>query len=182
MEKGWLERMSSGDWYSFDHPELNDMRQRAQQALHQHNTLAPDVGDDIAPWLRSLLGRVGQDCRIERGFHCVYGGNIFLGDHVFMNVGCVILDQGRVTVGSHVMLGPSVHIYTVEHHPGASLRNAGMERAKPVTVEDDVWVGGSAIILGGVTIGRGAIVAAGSVVTRDVPPGARVMGNPARVR
>lgn len=174
--------MSSGDWYSFDHPELNDMRRRAQGALHEHNTLAPDARGDIAPELRLLLGRVGKNCRIEHAFHCVYGGNILLGDHVFMNVGCVILDQGRVTFGSHVMLGPSVHIYTVEHHPDPQLRNAGMERAKPVVIGDDVWIGGSAIVLGGVTIGKGAIIAAGSVVTRDVPAGARVMGNPARVR
>lgn len=174
------DKMAAGDWYSFADPELEAMRNAAHEAMHEHNVLPPDLRGHIAPKLRDLLGRVGENCRIEQPFHCVYGCNIQLGDNVYLNFGCTMLDHGGVLVGNHTMLGPNVQIYTVEHHHDAALRNAGMERARPIVIGKNVWIGGSAIILGGVTIGDGAIIGAGSVVTRDVLPGARVVGNPAR--
>lgn len=176
------EKMAAGEWYSFDDPELAALRDRVHDALHAHNTLPPGERGDIAPALRAVLGHVGKACRIEQPFHCAYGANIFLADHAYMNFGCVILDQGEVRIGRHSMLGPHVQIYTVEHHRDPALRRNGLERAKPVIIGDDAWIGGGAIVLGGVTVGDGAIVGAGAVVTRDVPAGAKVMGNPARVR
>jgi len=174
------EKMAAGEWYSFWDDELSALREIAQEAIYEHNTLPPSKRGNIAPALFAILGHVGQPCRIEQPFHCAYGVNIFMADGAYMNFGCVILDQGRVSIGRNAMIGPRVQIYTVEHHKDPGPRNDGMEIARPVTIGDNVWIGGGAIILGGVTIGDGAIVAAGAVVTRDVAAGVTVAGNPAR--
>ena len=118
---------------------------------------------------------------IEAPFHCAYGINITLGDQVYLNAGCTILDCAQVTIGDRCMLGPNVQIYCAEHHHDPVKRSVeGLERALPVRIEAQAWIGGGAILLAGVTIGAGAVVGAGSVVTRDVAPGAIVVGNPAR--
>ncbi len=174
------EKMAAGEWYSFWDPELTALRERAQEAIFEHNTLPPSKRGHIGPALATILGAVGEGCRIEQPFHCTYGVNIALADGAYMNFGCVVLDHGGVTIGRNAMIGPRVQIYTVEHHREPEPRNAGMEIARPVVIGDNVWIGGGAIVLGGVTIGDGAIIAAGSVVTRDVPPGTTVAGNPAR--
>lgn len=106
--------------------------------------------------------------------------NIYLGDEVYLNVLCTILDCNEVRIGNHVMIGPSVQIYTAAHHLNAEERNQGWEVAKPITIEDNVWIGGAAILLPGVRIGKNAVVGAGAVVTRDVPPNTVVAGIPAR--
>ena len=176
------EKMTAGEWYSFWDDELAALRERAQEAMFEHNTLPPGKRGNIAPALAAILGGVGKTCRIEQPFHCSYGVNIFLADGAYMNFGCVILDQGRVSIGRNAMIGPRVQIYTVEHHKDPGPRNDGMEIARPVTIGDNVWIGGGAIILGGITIGDGAIVAAGAVVTRDVAARTTVAGNPARAK
>ena len=122
----------------------------------------------------------GADARIEAPFHCAYGFNIGLGDGVFINAGCTILDTAPVHIGARTMLGPNVQIYCAEHHKDAVKRAAGLEIARPVDIGEDVWIGGGAIILAGVRIGAAAIVGAGAVVTRDVAGGTTVVGNPAR--
>jgi len=139
----------------------------------------PDARGDCAPLLAALIG-LGKGARIEAPFHCSYGFNIEIGAMAFLNVGCVVLDSAPVTIGADSMLGPGVHIYCADHHRDIEKRRAGIERALPVRIGSDVWIGGGAIILPGVTIGDGAIVAAGAVVSRDVAPGARVAGVPAR--
>ena len=118
---------------------------------------------------------------IERPFYCSYGQNTRIGDHVYLNFSCTILDNNDVRIGSHVMTGPGVQIYTAAHLLQAAARNQGLEVAKPVVIENNVWIGGGAIILPGVTIGRNAVVGAGAVVTRRVPANVVVAGNPARV-
>jgi maltose O-acetyltransferase len=118
---------------------------------------------------------------IEPPFFCDYGSNIRMGDRVFFNFNCVILDPGLVTIGSDVQLGPAVQIYTATHPLGHAARRAGPELAKPVTIGSDVWVGGGAIILPGVTIGARSVIGAASVVTADVPEGVLAAGNPCRV-
>ena len=175
------EKMAAGEWYTCVDPELDALRETAKAAVHSHNTLAPDVRGPIAPLLAALFGGVGKDVLIEAPFHCPYGFNIFLADGVFINAGCVILDSARVAIGRRTMLAPAVQIYCADHHRDPVKRAAGLEQARPVTIGEDVWIGGGAIILPGVTIGDRAIVGAGSVVTKDVPEGATVRGNPARV-
>lgn len=136
----------------------------------------------MAPLLAALVEDTGKGTLLEAPFHCAYGHNISLGEAVYLNAGCVVLDTAKVRIGARSMLGPGVHIYCADHHRDAAQRAAGIERALPVTIGEDVWIGGGAIVLPGVSIGDGAIVGAGAVVTRDVPAAARVMGNPARER
>jgi maltose O-acetyltransferase len=174
------EKMAAGEWYRCVDPQLEAMQVRARQAVHRHNTMPPAERGAMAPELATLLGALGNGVFLEAPFHCAYGFNIALGDKVYLNAGCVILDTAPVRIGNGSMLGPGVHIYCAEHHKDAVLRSQGLEIAHPVTIGSNVWIGGAAVILGGITIGDGAIVGAGSVVTRDVPAGAAVAGNPAR--
>jgi maltose O-acetyltransferase len=172
--------MAAGTWYNCVDAELEALRHAARIAVHEHNTLPPDTRRSVGPALAALLGTVGKDVFIEAPFHCAYGFNIWLGDGVYLNAGCVVIDTASVVIGASTMLGPGVHIYCAEHHPDPAERKAGLEIAKPVRVGARVWIGGRATVLGGVTIGNDAIVGAGAVVTRNVAPGATVVGNPAR--
>lgn len=176
------EKMAAGDWYTCIDGELESLRVAALRAVFEHNMTLPDQRGAMGDALRAMLGKVGADARIEAPFHCAYGFNISLGEGSFLNAGCTILDTAPVRIGARTLLGPNVQIYCAEHHKDAALRNAGLEVAKPVTIGDDVWIGGAAVILAGVSIGDGAIVGAGSVVTRDVPAGTTVVGSPARPR
>ncbi|PTE09917.1 sugar O-acetyltransferase [Mesorhizobium helmanticense] len=173
-------KMAAGEWYTCLDDELEALRVIARDAVFEHNSLPPGRRGNIGPALKSLLGAAGEGARIEAPFHCAYGFNIFLGDSVFLNAGCTILDTATVRIGKRTLLGPNVQIYCAEHHKEVAGRQAGLEIARPVEIGDNAWIGGSAIILGGVSIGEGAIVGAGSVVTRDVAANTTVVGNPAR--
>jgi maltose O-acetyltransferase len=173
-------KMEAGEWYTCLDPELEALRATAQQAIFEHNTMPPDRRGDIGPQLRTLLREVGAGVRIEAPFHCAYGFNIALGEGTFVNAACTVLDTAPVTIGSQTLLGPNVQIYCAEHHKDAVKRAAGLEIARPVHIGNNAWIGGGAIILGGVSIGDRAIVGAGAVVTRDVAADATVVGNPAR--
>ncbi len=180
MSKTEFEKMQAGEWYSCLDPELSALRRRALEACHEHSVLSPAERGNIGPSLRALFAACADDVRIEARFHCAYGINIHLGRDVFLNVGCVILDTAPVHISDHSMLGPNVQIYCADHHRDPQLRKEHLEVGKPVTIGENVWIGGGAIILPGITIGNDAIVGAGSVVTRDVAPGTTVVGNPAR--
>ena len=173
-------KMASGAWYCCLDPELDALRMAAREAVHEHNTLPPAERGLIGPALRELFAEVADDAMIEAPFHCAYGLNITLSSGVYLNAGCTILDTGIVRIGKGTMLGPHVQIYCAEHHKHPEKRKAGLEVAKPVQIGDNCWIGGAAILLGGVTIGDDAIIGAGAVVTKDVPPGATAIGNPAR--
>ncbi|NVO55522.1 sugar O-acetyltransferase [Rhodobacteraceae bacterium B1Z28] len=174
------EKMQAGAWYSCLDPELSALRAQARRAVHAHGTCDPDTRSDMASALKSLFARTGQDCYLEAPFHCAYGFNIHLGDRVYFNTGCVILDTAPVQIGDGTLFGPNAHIYCAQHAKDPDERAQGLEIARPVTIGQNVWVGGGAIILPGVTIGDNAIIGAGSVVTKDVAPGQTVVGNPAR--
>ncbi len=176
------EKMAAGEWYCCVDDELEELRIAARSAVHEHNALHPDSRGSMGPKLGALLGSAGMNSRIEAPFHCAYGFNISLGERTFLNAGCTILDTAPVRIGSRTLLGPNVQIYCAEHHKGAAERFRGLEIARPVTIGDDVWIGGGAIMLAGVSIGDGAIVGAGAVVTRDVPANSTAVGNPARPR
>jgi maltose O-acetyltransferase len=171
--------MLAGETYNCLDPDLEAERQRAKALLRLYNRT--EDGPERQALLRQLLGQVGRNSFIEPPFYCSYGQNIHVGDYVYLNVLCTVLDCNEVRIGNHVMIGPSVQIYTAAHHLQAEARNQGWEVAKPIVIEDNVWIGGGAILLPGVTIGRNAVVGAGSVVTRDVPANMVAVGNPARV-
>ncbi|WP_171174154.1 sugar O-acetyltransferase [Ruegeria sp. HKCCD8929] len=174
------QKMEAGDWYCCLDPELEALRQRARRAVHAHNTCPPDDRGAMAPELAALFAALGQDCLIEAPFHCAYGINLSLGNRVYFNAGCVVLDTAPVRIGNDTMFGPAVQIYCAQHAKDPAGRAEGLEIALPVIIGENVWVGGGAIIMPGVTIGDRAIVGAGSVVTRDVPADATVVGSPAR--
>ena len=175
-------KMAAGEWYCCLDPELESLRQRARNAVHAHTVCPPNRRGPMVPELAALFASVGRDCYIEAPFHCAYGMNLSFGDRVYFNAGCVVLDTAPVQIGNDAMFGPSVQIYCAQHAKDPVLRAKGIEIALPVTIGENVWVGGNAIIMPGVTIGDRAIIGAGSVVTRDVPADATVVGNPARAR
>lgn len=161
-------------------PSLSALREEARRAVHEHNTVDPDSRGACGPLLAHLFGSMGRGVFIEAPFHVAYGRNLQLSDGVYINAGCIVLDTAPVTIGARTMLGPAVQIYCADHHRGRPERLEGLERALPVSIGPEVWIGGGAIVLPGVTIGEGAIVGAGAIVTRDVHPDTRVIGAPAR--
>ena len=173
------EKMLAGEPYNCRDPGLEAERQQTKELLRLYNKT--EAMPERHALLQQLLGHAGQDSLIEPPFYCSYGRNIHLGDHVYLNVLCTILDCNTVQIGHHVMIGPSVQIYTAAHDLQAARRNQGWEVARPVVIEDNVWLGGGAILLPGVRIGRNAVVGAGAVVSRAVPANTVVAGNPARV-
>ncbi|MFN2195290.1 MAG: sugar O-acetyltransferase [Anaerolineales bacterium] len=173
------EKMLAGESYNCLDPDLDAERQAVKRTLQRYNQIK--AGPAKQAVLQQLLGQLGANSIIESPFYCVYGRNISLGDYVYLNFLCTILDCNEVRIGNHVMIGPSVQIYTAAHHLLAEPRNQGWEVAKPVVIEDNVWIGGSAILLPGVRVGLNAVVGAGAVVSRDVPANTVVAGNPARV-
>lgn len=173
------EKMLAGESYNCLDPDLEIERQKIKFLLRRFNQT--EAGPERQTLLQQLVGQIGENSIIEPPFYCVYGQNIYLGDFVFLNILCTILDCNEVRIGNHVMIGPSVQIYTPAHDLQAQARIQGWEVAKAITIEDNVWIGGGAILLPGVKIGQNAVVGAGAVVTRDVPANTIVAGNPARV-
>ena len=173
------EKMLAGERYNILDAELEADRQHAKKLMRLYNQT--EETPERHTILQQMLGAIGQDSLIWPPFYCTYGKNTYIGDHVFLNYMCTILDNNEVRIGDHVMIGPSVQIYTAAHDLQAKTRIQGWEVAKPIVIEENVWIGGGAILLPGVTIGRNAVVGAGSVVSRNVPANTVVAGNPARV-
>lgn len=173
------EKMQQGDWFNPRDKTLTNLRKIAKQRCRQLNEQGPEAFRQHQQLAKALFAQVGS-CYIEPDFYCDYGINICIGQRFYANHHCVILDAATVIIGDDVMLGPAVHIYTVTHPLQAEQRATGIEQAKPVRIGNNVWIGGQAIILPGVTIGDGAVIAAGSVVSRDIAPYTLVAGQPAR--
>ena len=173
--------MLAGELYRPDDPQLRADQAAAAAWMTRYNASLDKSDGERLALLRERLREVGDGVLIRPPFHCDYGFNIAVGTGVFMNFNCVILDVVAVTIGDGAQIGPAVQIYTADHPRDAGLRREGYEFGRPVTIGRNVWIGGGAIILPGVTIGDDAIIGAGSVVTRDVPAGATVAGNPARL-
>lgn len=173
------EKMLAGECYNCLDAGLDAERQVVKELLRRYNLA--EAASERQAILHQMLGRVGQDSLVEPPFYCVYGQNIHLGDHVYLNAQCTILDCNEVHIGHYVMIGPNVQIYTAAHDLRAEARIQGWEVAKPVVIEENVWIGGGAILLPGLRISRNAVVGAGAVVTRNVAANTVVAGNPARV-
>lgn len=176
------DKMLAGELYDAGAPEIQADLAATQEWLARYNASL-----DMAPARRrelliERLAAVGDGAVIRPPFHCDYGFNISLGTGVFLNFNCVVLDVVEVTIGDKTQIGPGVQILAADHPRDAATRASGLEFGRPVRIGRNVWIGGGAIILPGVSVGDDAVIGAGSVVTRDVPAGATAFGNPARVR
>ena len=174
------QKMLRGEPYLALDPELATERKACRTLLHRFNTSEPEDFGGRSRILDAILGKRHAQCHIEPPFRCDYGYNITLGKGFYANFDCVFLDVCPIRVGDYVKLGPGVHLYTATHPIDPEQRATHRESGLPITVEDNVWIGGRAIILPGVRIGQHSVVGAGSVVTHNVPPRALVAGNPAR--
>jgi maltose O-acetyltransferase len=174
------EKMLAGELYDALDPELVAARTRARDLCQLLNATSESEQDARRRILAELMGKGGETVWMQPPFYCDYGSNIELGERVFFNFNCVVLDVCSVRIGDYTMFGPAVQIYTPLHPLDAELRRK-QEYGKPVEIGSDVWVGGGALVLPGVRIGSGAVIGAGSVVTRDVPGGVFAAGNPCRV-
>ncbi|ELZ05280.1 maltose acetyltransferase domain-containing protein [Natrialba asiatica] len=175
------EKMLHGELYDADDPELVAEREHARDLTRRYNrTVANDSGKR-RNLLEELLGSLGDECHIEPTFRCDYGYNIHVGENFYANFDCVVLDVCRVNIGRNCQIGPGAHIYTATHPLTADERIKGPEYGKSVTVGDNVWIGGRAVLNPGVTVGDDAVIGSGAVVTEDVPDDVIVQGNPATV-
>lgn len=175
------EKMLSGELYKSFDAELLAERQRAKEIVFRYNSLQPSLVEERNELLRSLFGSVKGNFFIEPPFRCDYGCNIEIGENFYANYNLVILDCAKVTIGDNVLIGPNVGIYTAGHPLHFELRNEEWEFASPITIEDNVWIGGNVVLNPGVTIGRNSVVGSGSVVTKDIPVDVVAAGNPCRV-
>jgi maltose O-acetyltransferase len=181
-ERSEKAKMLAGELYRPGDAEIQADQRAAKAWLARYNAALAQSADERHALLRERLGAVGKGAVIRPPFHCDYGFNIRLGDDVFLNFSCVVLDVVTVAIGDGTQIGPAVQIYAADHPRDAEQRRQGLELGRPVAIGRNVWIGGGAIILPGVTIGDDAVIGAGSVVTRDVAAGATVLGNPARPR
>ena len=175
------EKMLSGRLYKSFDAELLAERQRAKEIVFRYNSLQPSMIEERNELLRSLFGSVKGNFFIEPPFRCDYGCNIEIGENFYANYNLVILDCAKVTIGDNVLIGPNVGIYTAGHPLHFELRNEEWEFACPITIEDNVWIGGNVVLNPGVTVGRNSVVGSGSVVTKDIPANVVAAGNPCRV-
>lgn len=182
VDRSEKQKMLAGELYLASDPEIVADFRRADRLLRDYNATVSEEEARRRELLGQLLGHVGDGVLLRPPFHCDYGTNIRVGNNVFANFGCVFLDVVSIEIGDGTQIGPHVQLLAADHPRDPALRRRGLESGRPVRVGSNVWIGAGALVLPGVTIGDDAIVGAGSVVTRDVPAGATVVGNPARVR
>ena len=175
------EKMLAGEIYDACNPELLEELNAVKVLCQQYNQLLPTDFAARNEMLQQMLGQADADAFINQPFYCDYGKHIRVGKRFFANFCLTILDEAPVTFGDDCFVGPNVSIYTACHSTNPVERNTRQEWAKPVTVGNNVWIGGSVTILAGVTIGDNCTIGAGSVVTRDIPANSVAVGNPARV-
>lgn len=175
------ERMLAGLPYKAWLDGLSEERMACKRIIHEFNLLPPDEGERAQELMRKLLGKTGKVFHLVPPFHCDYGSNIEIGENFFSNYGLTILDVAKVTIGDNAQIAPNVAIYTAGHPVHPDSRNSGYEYGIPVTIGDNVWLGGNTVILPGVTIGSNSVIGAGSVVTKDVPEWVIAAGNPCKV-
>jgi maltose O-acetyltransferase len=181
LERSAKQKMLAGELYHANDPEIQRDQAASRAWVVRYNAALGASDAERHTLLRERLAEVGEGSVIRPPFHCDYGYNISLEAGVFLNFNCVILDVVAVTIGAGTQIGPAVQIYTADHPRDAAVRSTGVELGRPIKIGRNVWIGGGAIILPGITIEDDAIIGAGSVVTRNVAAGAIARGNPARV-
>ena len=175
------EKMLSGELYDALDLQLVEDRLRTRLLLKELNDSREDETQERLRILQELIPLAGPGLWLQPPFYCDYGYNMKLGEKVFFNFNCVVLDVAEVVIGSRTLFGPNVQIYTATHPMDYKERASGLEFARPIRIGEDVWIGGSAVICPGVTIGDRSVIGAGSVVTKDIPADVFAAGNPCRV-
>jgi maltose O-acetyltransferase len=175
-----LERMRAGDLYIADDPEIARRQQRAVRLAAHYQAAYAEDADAARPLLARLLGALGEEAHVRPPLYVDYGSNIRIGARTFVNYNLTALDVADIFIGADCQIGPNVQLLTPTHPLEPGPRRDKLEAARPITIGDNVWLGGGAIVLPGVTIGHDSVIGAGSVVTKDVPPNVVAVGNPAR--
>ncbi|MEK6480645.1 sugar O-acetyltransferase [Catalinimonas sp. 4WD22] len=175
------EKMLAGELYDPLDPQLVEERLRTRLLIKELNDSREDEVEERSRILKALIPHAGDGLWLQPPFYCDYGSNMIVGERVFFNFNCVVLDVMEVKIGSRTLFGPNVQVYSATHPTDYKERSSGVEFAKPISIGEDVWVGGSAIICPGVSIGDRSIIGAGSVVTRDIPTDVFAAGNPCKV-
>lgn len=174
-------RMVSGQVYQDTHPDIERERERAEELFLAYNRTGPSQRQERRRILEDLLGQVGQGAVINPDFRCEVGRNIRIGDQALVNYGAVMLDNAPITIGRNVWIGPGAGLFCTNHALDYEERKAGACQARPIEICEGAWLGGHVVVLGGVRIGRGAVIGAGSVVTHDIPDQVVAVGNPCTV-
>ncbi|MEU9584532.1 sugar O-acetyltransferase [Streptomyces werraensis] len=175
-----LERMLAGDPYIADDPEIGRRLERAMRLAARYQATYLEERDQAKAVLAQLLGSVGEDVEIRPPLHVDYGSNITVGARTFVNYHLTALDVAAITIGEDCQIGPNVQLLTPTHPVEPQPRRDKLEAARPITIGDNVWIGGGAIVCPGVTIGDNSVIGAGAVVTKDIPANVVAVGNPAR--
>lgn len=175
------EKMQAGEIYNDFSEDLFNRRVEAKKLFREYNRLGDDEVQARRDIMRRLFKSVGENVWIEPDFRCEFGRNISIGDDVYINFGCVILDCGQISIGNNTLIGPNVGLFSGNHTTDPQERAAGGLIPKPITIGRRVWLCGNVTVTPGVTIGDDTIIGAGSVVTRDIPSGVIAAGNPCRV-
>jgi acetyltransferase-like isoleucine patch superfamily enzyme len=178
---GIRDEMMSGRLYDASNGDLLEELLKTQEMCQEYNAIRITDLEGRSAMLRKLIGKSGENLIINPPFFCDYGSNIEVGDNVFINAYCVILDEAKVTFGSNVFVAPQCGFYTAGHPLDMDLRRRKLEYSLPITIGDDVWIGGMVCVMPGVTIGSGSVIGGGSVVVNDIPEGVLAAGNPCRV-
>ncbi len=175
------EKMLAGEMYNPSDPELTKARHRVRLLFHNFNNLSDAHLEERQKVLYQIFENAGENLCVEPPFRCDYGSNIKAGKNLFLNFNCCILDVAEVTFGDNCMIGPHVQIYTATHPLEFKPRNSGKELGSPITIGNNVWIGGNATICPGITIGNNVVIAAGAVVTKSFPDDVVIGGNPAKI-
>lgn len=174
-------KMLAGDLYDSSESSLANERSYAKNLCYKFNNLAPQKTKEKQKIIRKLFNKTGSNFLIEPNFFCDYGYNIEIGENFYSNHNLVILDPAKVKFGDNVFIGPNCGFYTAEHPIKPEDRNKGLEYALPITVGNNVWIGGGVNVVGGVTIGDNVVIGAGSTVIKDIPPNCIAVGNPCKI-
>lgn len=175
------ERMLSGELYIANDKELALDNKNARILTRLFNTSTEEQMAYRRQILKELFASSGENIHIEPPFRCDYGCHISIGENFYANYDCIIIDVCDVKIGENVLFGPRVSIYTAGHPVDAEVRNTQLEFGKPITIGNDVWIGGNTVINPGVTIGDNVVIGSGSIITKDIPSGVIAVGNPCRV-
>jgi maltose O-acetyltransferase len=175
------ERMLAGDWYISDDPDNAAAAARAVRLQTEYAAAYVDDPDAARPVLEDLLGELGEEAHIKPPLYVDYGSHLIVGARTFVNYNLTALDVAPIVIGEDCQLGPNVQLLTPVHPVEPQPRRDRLEAAKPITIGDNVWLGGGAIVCPGVTIGSNSVIGAGAVVTRDIPANSLAVGSPARV-